>query len=73
MPGGVEVGGPVVDEAAVAEHRALDVEHVGPVPVAPARQLPEHDREHRPPDRRRRVDREVPVTDGPAHRRADER
>ena len=73
MARGVEVGGEVVHVAPVAQDRALDVDDVRPVPVAAPLQLAEHHREHRAADRGWRVDREVPLADRAAHRRAHER
>ena len=73
VAGHVEVGREVVHLVPVAEHRALDVDDVGPVPVAPALQLAEHHGEHRAAHRRRRVDGEVPLADGAAHRGSHQR
>ena len=73
VPRDVEVVRDVVHRPPVGQHGPLDLDDVGPVPVAAPTHLAEHDREHRPPDRRRRVDGEVPVTDGAPHGRTHQR
>ena len=73
VTGRVEVVGQVVHRPPVGEHGPLDLDDVGPVPVPATAHLAEHDREHRPSDRRRRVDGEVPVADGAPHGRPHER
>ena len=70
VPIGLEVPRVVVHPDAVGEHGPLDPQDVVPRRLAAARQLPEHHREHRATDGRRRVDRDVPVPHHPPQRLA---